>query len=363
MNQVNMIFANKLHHWRQRWTPVILFFCSLFLLSGCQVNLLPNESEEPEATPRIISPAADVNEIAYRGVLPYTPAAFSGLAKLNNLEKSHIERSMIDTATSRFSPDQFLFQEGQLVSQEEGSTWLKEWEALLGHPFVLGFLEHDYLTEQGELGGMVVGIAVTNGYTPTKNGAPASPVRFSEDEIRQMSQTVADDLVGRLRQKTNVPLVLLIVAHDPDEAFVPGGILQVGDVREGNQKVSRWQEVAEEWMLLPHPRGGQEAHQIEVNNVFKQLQGQIEDYFPHFASVSGMARFQKQQLVELIVEINAEYDSQEQITQLAQFVIAKLPELVSNQVQVNLYIRSLNLPQAVYVRQADGTEFFHLYRE
>ncbi|OUM84402.1 MAG: hypothetical protein BAA01_00830 [Bacillus thermozeamaize] len=348
---------------RRRLIPFAVFFWCLSLLTGCQVNLLPNEAEEPEATPRIISPAANVNEIAYRGVLPYTPVAFAGLSKLNDLQKSQLERTMMTRATAHFPPDKYLFQEGQLISREEGSSWLKEWERMLGHPFVLGFLEHDYLTEQGELGGMVLGVAVTSGYTPVVKGAPQSPVRFSENQIRQMSQTVADDLVGRLRQKANAPIVVLIVLHDPDEAFVPGGMLMESVAKEGSQKVTQWNEVAEEWMLLPHPRGGSGDHQTAINTSFKQLQEQIEDYFPRFASVSGMARFQKQQLVELTVEINAEYDSQEQITQLAQFVIAKLPDVIPNQTQVNLYIRSLNQPQAIYVRQADGTEFFHLYRQ
>lgn len=348
-------------HGRKMWTVSL---AGLLLLSACQTGLLPqNQEEAEEVMPRIISPAADVSEIDYRGVLPYQPAAFSGLSKLNDLQRGHMERAMFEAAVTRFDPEKHLFQEGQWISREEGNEWLESLNTALEHPFVLGFLEHDYLTEQGELAGMVVGVAVTTGYTPTAEGAPSSPVRFSEEDIRRMAQTVADDLTGRLRQKTDVPLVFLLVTHDMDEQFVPGGVFLQGEAAAGEQTVERWTEVDEEWILLPNPRGGQGAYQVEVHRNFQKLQEKIETYFPKFAGVSGMARFQKQQLVELIVEINAEYDSEAQIAQLAQYVIAMLPEWVSQHVRINLYIRSLNMPQAVYVRQSDGQEFFHLYRQ
>jgi len=347
-------------HWRILG-PLVL--TGLLLLSACQ-TVLPQDKENVEdVTPRIISPSVDVNEIDYRGVLPYEPAAFAGLYKLDDLERTHMERAMFEAAVSRFAPERHLFQEGKWVSREEGNEWLKSLNEALGHPFVLGFLEHDYLTEQGELAGMVLGVAVTNGYTPKDNGTTGAPVRFSEDDMRRLSQTVSDDLAARLRQKTDVPLVFLVVVHEMNEDFLPGGVFLQGEVAAGGQKVERWTEVDEEWMLLPHPRGGQGQHQVDVHRSFQRLQERIESYFPKYAGLSGMARFQREHLVELTVEINAEYDSEAQITQLAQYTIAVLPELFPQEPRVNLYFRSLNMPQAVYVRQGDGSEFFHLYRQ
>lgn len=348
---------------RRRWLlPGVTAL--LLLLGACQPGLLPQDEENTEeVTPRIIGPSVDVNEIDYRGVLPYEPAAFAGLSKLDDLERGHMERAMFEAAVGRFAPEEHLFQEGRWVSQQEGTEWLRSLNEVLGHPFVLGFLEHDYLTEQGELAGMVVGVAVTDGYTPTVDGVPGNPVRFADEDMRRMSQTAADDLAGRLRQKTDVPLVFLVVVHEMNEDFLPGRVLLQGEVAAGEYKVERWTEVDEEWMLLPNPRGGQGEHQVEVHRNFQKLQEKIESYFPKYAGITGMARFQKGQLVELTVEMNAEYDSEAQITQLAQYAIAALPELFPQDVRVNLYIRSLNMPQAVYVRQRDGREFFHLYRQ
>mgnify|MGYP001482652247 CR=1 FL=1 len=352
-----------MNHSGRHWWPLVL--AVLLMLSACQPGLLPQEQEDvaDDVTPHIISPVADVSEIDYRGVLPYAPVAYAGLSKLNDLERGHMERAMFEAAVNRFAPEKHLFQEGQWVTRQEGAEWVESLNATLGHPFVLGFLEHDYLTEQGELAGMVLGVAVTTGYIPEIGSEPASPVRFSEEDLRRMSQTVADDLTRRLRQKTDVPLVFLLVTHEMEARFVPGGVFLQGEVAAGEHRVERWTEVHEEWMLLPHPRGGQGAHQVDVHRSFQKLQEKIETYFPKYAGVTGMARFQKEQLVEVTVEINAEYDSEAQITQLAQYVIAMLPEWVAPHVRVNVYIRSLNMPQAVYVRQSDGREFFHLYRQ
>lgn len=336
-------------------------FLSLFLLTGCSgwLEWVPLPDRGSEVPQRIISPAVKIDEIYYRGVLPYRTSAFSGLSRVPSLNRTHLEKSMMETALLYFSPAHYLYEEGQLIGADTGQRWIAEINEGLGHQVLLGLHEADFLTEQGELGGMVLGLVWTRQYTDQSSG---ETVRLDEEQLLPLIRSGASELVMRLRQTVGVPVVLVNMVMDPGVNYVPAPIRLQGMARAGESQISDWEEVNESFLLLPSQSSRLSAEMSQVNLSFIRLKQSVEEFFPRYINLSGTGRFLKGHLSELTIEMLTELDSRAQTVQLMQYLIAKLPEHFPNDTHINLYLSSSSRPEAIYVRQSDGTEWLHVYR-
>ena len=98
----------------------------LLIVSGCtpsptnETEVIQNTEEEAKKT--VIIPSLQLDENYYRTILPYEESASRGLVVSNLATKydmKEVETGLLRISQNAFSPDKYLFQEGQYL---EGKT-------------------------------------------------------------------------------------------------------------------------------------------------------------------------------------------------------------------------------------------------
>ena len=351
---------------QRKWARVLgtISLVVPLLFSGCSLLNKP-EQEKTDTSSSIISPSVEVNEEYYRGVLPYKRSLING--RLNSLptrlDNNRFELGLIELAKNEFDPSDYVFQEGQVLKDIE---WLSQEENLYT------VAEHDYLKEDGSYGGIVIGISVSPKYyiRDDKNKIVRDPktnmamFKISTDaELKEKAKKYANEIIKRIRSTLpNPPIVVGVMQLQEEKGNIPGAFILQGKV-EGGQSSAEWKDIDEQYLFLPANTAGIKDKNGELILGFNRFRDEMDRFVPGFAGVTGLAKTSNGNVNELTIHVNAELDSTVEVIQFTQFAISLSTESFPKEMLLNLYISSIDKPKAVYVRQANGDDFMHVYRD
>lgn len=352
--------------------------CAL-LASGCApLDLRPKGNLQPEKA--YISPALETTNRFFPGLLPYYPSETRGMLMqgdtLDDLDISRLEMGLIEIAQQTFSPDNTYFREGQLITREEAREWLSRKSPRHPHGLnppeeteprlLVHILEHDYyqvVDREARLVGMVIGLTLNP--TPTVKGPDDQPVtlELTDDALRREGKRFAAAVAERLREKgvRDVPLIFAIYRKETQIPYLPGRFVAVGTADAGKTAIAQWREVHERFVLLPSAER-LDGPLLAVNRRFADYQRTIQEFFRGYVAVTGLARFEGEQLLELRIRAVAEYDSRAEAIQTIQFMANRLSDLVDADVHVTITVETVNQPLALYERPAKGEPYLHVFR-
>ncbi|WP_232697580.1 CamS family sex pheromone protein [Brevibacillus daliensis] len=344
----------------------VVLSCSL-LLSAC--SWLPSgEKEKGNPVAPEISSILDVDENYFGGPIPYLQNNTRGMLNSGRyiMDFSHLEFGMMEIAQETFSPDDYLFQEGQRISREQVTNWLawekKNPEGLnpdKTNKLLVNVLEHNYLHKKDQsLAGMVIGLSLS----PVQQDASGEK-RLTVDELRAKGQQLAAKIVAKVKaDNPQVPIVVaLYQVPEPNSTMVPGNFIMTGTVNANESSVSKWQPISEGFFLFPSDKAYKKDPQISLQ--FDKIIEQAQAVFGEYIGMTGTGRFNNGELTELTITATAEYDSRTAVIQFTQLMAKALEDQFSEKVHINFYVQSIQRPLAIYVRPSDGGKpYIHVYR-
>jgi len=358
---------------------VLLVGACMLLVSGCAPwDLRPQGNLQPKKA--YISPALETTHRFFPGLLPYRPSKTRGMLMLgdtlDDLDISRLEMGMIEIAQQTFSPDNTYFREGEYIQREEAQEWLSRQGPQHPHGLnppdgkgprlLVHILEHDYyqvVNNEARLAGMVIGLTLDP--TPTVKGPDGQPTKLelTDDVLRREGKRFAAIVSERLRAKNvrDVPLIFALFREETQNPYLPGRFIAVGTADAGKTAISQWQEIHERFVLLPS-KERLEGALLGVNRRFVDYQRAVQEFFSGYVAVTGLARFEGDQLLELRIRAVAEYDSRAEAIQTIQFMANRLNDLVDEDVHVTITVETVNQPLALYERPAQGEPYLHVFR-
>lgn len=378
------------HIW---WIPV-----SLLLLTGC----VPSATEEAEVlnteeeVETAIIPSMQLDEQYYRTLLPYKESATRGtiVNRMNSrYDIKEAENGLLRLSQRQFSPDDYYFQEGQKITGEDASIWLrrqgKEDEARTHHPLGLNaadtrtaeqkadgarppasllahILEQNYLVKTDEetirLGGVSIGLALNSVYYNSINGVSYEE-SIPSDQLVEEGQRMADEIVKRLREKEgmkNVPIAVGLFKQNSRNAIAPGTYFSYGVAPGGREAVANWSRVHEEYMVFP-TSSSEEIYRA-ADTQFRNFKQDVEEYFPNFTSVIGTGFYQDDHLRKLEIDVPIQFYGAAEIIGFTQYLTGLVLDHFPENVEVEVSVTSTNGAEALILRKADQTEpIVHIY--
>lgn len=359
----------------------IAAFLLLGLLSGCSLPSLPERkgpSPGLEAVPASTSVVSlSLSEHYYRISLPYrnneTRGIFAGLKEVSlRSDLDRLELGLLQLAQNEFSTDQFLFQEGQVISAEEASEWLSRHSAgknpaglnpEQGTVILVHILEHDYLDQKTrELAGIVLGLTLNPYYVEKAQDGRDAVQALPLEQQREQVKKLGEEIVRRIRAKgVTVPVVVAGFAAEQSSSLTPGRFILTGLAPANKDRFDVWEDVDEQYLLLPAQQK-LDGPAADFAFQFTKFQEDVQKFFSQYAGVVGMVRFISGKPVELTITVTAEYSSKTAVIAFTQYVAGLLQQYFPEPLPINVYIRTVDRPEAVYVRPAEGEPFFHVYR-
>jgi len=370
------------------WIPI-----SLLLLTGCVPSGADEETEvinEKEEVETAIIPSMQLDDQFYRTLLPYKESATRGkiVNRLNSrYDITETENGLLRLSQKQFSPDDYYFQEGQKITDEDVTSWLQRTSKdnpaglnaadsrsaeqkkagerppaeILAH-----VIEQNYLVKTNEetirLGGISVGLALNSVYYSSEDGISYEE-EVSQAQIEKEGKRMADEIVKRLREKeglADVPIVVGLFKQNSANTMVPGTYFSYGAAPGGDEAVANWTAVNEAYVLFP--TSGADERYRDIDTAFRNFKQDVEIYFSNFTSVIGTGFYQENQLKELKIEIPIQFYGAAEVIGFTQYVTGLMMEHFPENVLVEISLTSSNGPEALVLRKAGETEpFVHIY--
>lgn len=383
---------------------MILFAALLLFLSSCAPNFGGEEvvQEKDNKEQKAVIPKYNISDSYYRIVLPFKVSGARGevVEDLNTrLDVDEFETGLMRLAQDRFSPEEYLFQEGQYLDKKTVKRWLerkrtpsqlkkekmKPSENVGLNPpisdngtneeknkkspiYLASILEHDYLVKTSDnkvkLGGVVLGLALNSvHYYETEQGYPRE-VKISDKVIEREGKRIAAEVLSRVRDMKklkDVPITIALFKQAPKSSVIPGNFFAITHVDEGSNTIDEWQSVNEEYYLFPSDEA-QKNHRDDWLK-FNNFKSDIEEFFPNYTGVVGKALYRDDQLQQLTINISLPFYGKAEVVGFTQYVTGLVMEKFPDYINVNVYISSTGGPESIIVRQAKADKpFVHIYQ-
>ncbi|KZB90498.1 hypothetical protein A2U94_15295 [Bacillus sp. VT 712] len=391
-----------------------IFLLSLMVMlitSACTPNFSKEEEivqQTDDKNEKAVIPKYSISDEYYRTILPYKPGVARGLvaANMNNrLDIQEFETGLMRLAQDDFSPDKYVFQEGQYLDKETIRSWLsrKKTDAQFKElkdktkendrdslkneglnpadtgdgdlkarnersPMYLAHItEQNYLVQDGDdkvaLGGVVIGLAMNSVHYYTQEDGYAREVKLDDKEIEERGKEIANTIVDRMRKKKGleqVPITVAIFKQNPKSSLTPGNFISVGQAGKGRNSVNSWDKVDEKYYLFPSSAADKDYRDDAMK--FNEFKAQIEDYFPNFTSVVGKGHYIDGQMQRMSIEIPIQFYGKGEIVGFTQYVAGLMLDHFPDYMETSISITSVNGPEALIIRKPDQeTPTVHIY--
>lgn len=370
------------------WIPI-----SLLLLSGCVPSKTDEKTEvinDKEEVETAIIPSMQLDDQFYRTLLPYKPSATRGkiVNRLNSrYDITETENGLLRLSQKQFSPEDYYFQEGQKITDEDVSAWLQR--ASQDNPLGLNLpdkrsgkqkesgerppaeilahvIEQNYLVKTAEdkirLGGISVGLALNSSYYGSENGSSYEEV-IPQAQIEKEGKRMANEIVKRLRKKEglkDIPIVVALFKQNAGNALVPGTYFSMGAAPGGKETIANWTPINENYVLFP--TSGKDENYRDIDTAFRNFKQDVEVYFSNFTSVIGTGFYKENQLKELKIEVPIQFYGAAELIGFTQYITGLVIEHFPEDIVIEISITSTNGPEALILKKPGETEpFVHIY--
>lgn len=339
-------------------------------------------------------------ENSYRSLIPFVPSKARGMVVSNlnsRYDINEFETGLMRVAMGQFSPDKYVFQEGQHLDKDTVGLWLNrkytkaqlkerglKAEQNVGlnplndgkgsieeqnekNPIYLAhILEHDYLLKNDKsvkLSGVVVGLALNSVhyYQKEKYGATFEQ-EIPRDKLEAEGKKMAEEVLKRMRSMKglgNVPITIALFEQKGKNDVVPGNFFAYAVSDKGNS-LGDWKKVDEKYVLFPSEEA-EKNHRDDLT-FYMRFKDDIEEYFPNYNGVIGRGFYKDGQLVDMKIEIPVQMFGEAEIIGFTQWATSLIIDHFPDYINVEIEINSVNGAEALIVRNAGEEDpFVHIY--
>ncbi|WP_019413091.1 CamS family sex pheromone protein [Paenisporosarcina sp. TG20] len=376
---------------RISWIPAVI---SLVLLAGC-VPKLNEETEEvvneknEEAT--IIIPNMQISDQYYRTLLPYKKSVSRGLvvARIySSYDIKEVEGGLLRLSQRTFSPDDYFFQEGQILDTDTLNEWLsrnKDEEEDKGlNPLLPGgevtaesaktapiylahIIEQNFLVKTDEnklrLSGISIGLAMNSIYYYSLGDYGPYEQQIEQTAIAENGKKMANEIVKRIRGMEgleDIPITIGLFKQESRNSIVPGTYFAYSTAPKGKAGLADWTSINEEYVLFPQPRSNEKYR--DVNQSFENFKQDIEEYFPNYTSVIGTGFYQDDEIRSMTIDIPIQFYGAAELIGFTQYMTGIVMEHFPPSINIEVSVTSVNGPEALVIKEAGKSEpTVHIY--
>ncbi|KGI84313.1 MULTISPECIES: CamS family sex pheromone protein [Exiguobacterium] len=387
--------------WKQLIIPAL---AATVFLGGCSMKIPMGEEEVTptgeETAAEGVTEAIQARDSYYQMVIPFKPAAARGLAQRqvsSSLELEEVELGLMRHSTGAFKPENYAYQEGQLLTSEDVSRLLgrkdKTSEGLVPlNPayangtaevaedqfveenkksplYLASLVEQNYMTKTDngyQLGGVSFALILNREYVfQAPNFGPTYTEKLDEKKVIAEGERMANELVAQLRKREdfkdldiNVALYMKASQGSP----TPGNYVKSAFVgTAGEVTASDWKDVDETYYYFPSAKATTEVR--DDAQKFSLFSDRIADVFPDFSGMIGKGFYQNGELSRIEIDIPIQFYSRAELVGFTQHVVGLLENRweYNRNVPVRINVTSLGGEQEVTIVFEEGMDSPKVY--
>ena len=388
---------------RFRWIPAVVVVA---MLAGCvpsfkeDTEVLKDTDETESVVETTIIPSMQLSDSYYRTLVPYKESASRGLVVSNLYTKydiKEVEEGLMRLSQNVYDTESYYFQEGQYLDTDTVKNWLArsnqnqdKSEELRGlNPpdvdangaaldpvtraqeapiYLAHVIEQNYLVKTDDnkvkLGGISIGLALNSIYYYQKEQyGDTFEEPIPEKELEQKGKEIAEQVISRLRQRTelqDVPIVIGLFKQAANNSIVPGSYLSFSVSDKGQNALGDWQDINEKYVTFP--MSSPEEVYRKVNERFQIFKQDIDKYFSNYTSVIGRGFYQNNTLRKLSIEVPIQFYGTTEIIGFTQYLSGVIMQQLPADVDIEVSVTSINGAEALIIKERNEQEpFVHIY--
>ena len=266
-----------------------------------------------------------------------------------------IEKNLIQISTSEFDVDKYYYQEGQLLTQKKLKELLdndnlnkidkKKVDGKTIKPkIVAGIYEKNFLNKNGDMKGISLGIILNKYHAYDSNN---NYVTLSDDEVIDFGKKAGQKLIKYMRKNfkiDDVPILVALYIESSPESNVSGNYVYYGVTSDNDINYSSLD-------LKNYYMNSNSVKQLSENNYnnFKKFEDSIRSY-DNSIYVSGLGRFDKDNLSNLDITITKSYYSYGELLYINQLISDKIIKYFKD-VKVVVKVKAINDTKSYIVKK------------
>ncbi|MBM7617449.1 protein involved in sex pheromone biosynthesis [Weissella uvarum] len=303
----------------------------------------------------------------------------------NQFNMISFENGLQEFSKDRFSPSDYVFQEGQYLDANTAENWLGrksksnpdglnpkdngKTDSSRNPIYLQTIEEQDYMKQDDnklKLAGVVIGLGMNTQDTYQKEKYGANYTQdISEADRKAQGQQIAKEVVERYRKmkgiSKNVPIVVATYAQAPDDSLAGGNFYSWTKSTNGDQ-LSGWKQLNNKTVTLPIQGEDQsnttkKSPAADLNQSFTNFTNNVQNFFPNLSTVTGQATYKDNEVQSLNVTISTQFFSATEITSFANYVAQVAPNYLPKGIPVKINISASNNMQAYVTKNANDDKY------
>ncbi|MER2293134.1 MAG: CamS family sex pheromone protein [Aerococcus urinaeequi] len=283
----------------------------------------------------------------------------------------NFERGLYDLAKNIFSTEDYSLQEGQVIGEDKTIAFLNAQsdenpeglnpsgaasKTLDGfEPYYLNsIMEYDFLDQEGNVAGISIGLAMNYSSTFNSESETQEFEITSEERINQGKQ-MAETIVSNIRQDeaySDTPIHVAIFENE-ESGDLGGGTYTTDAVSSSGNTFGDWSTYNQDFVVYDVDDAPNEEDTVS----FTRFRDQIQSFYPQLSGLSGVGYYQDNELQNVNIVINSQFDGYSEVIALSQQAISTASSVFNNNIEIQIQVVTADGVRALLTRSKDSDTF------
>lgn len=283
----------------------------------------------------------------------------------------NLERGLYDLAKNIFSTEDYSLQEGQVIGEDQtlayltaqsdenpdglnpsgyASTTLEGFEPR----YLNTLMEYDFVDQDGNIAGISIGLGMNYSDTFTSDSDSEEVEITSEERIEQGKQ-MAETIVADIRENeayADIPIHVAIFENE-ESGDLGGGTFSTDAVSSSGNSFGDWSTYNQDFVVYDVDDAPNEEDTVS----FTRFRDQIQSFYPQLSGLSGVGYYQDNELQNVNIVINSQFDGYSEVIALSQQAISTASSVFNNNIEIQIQVVTADGVRALLTRNKDSDTF------
>ena len=310
-----------------------------------------------------------------------------------SLDIDAMETGLMDISKNYASPSEFIYQPGQIITEEDAYALLEreytdeQYEEILSEDdeavniglnpplesdanpedskiYATTIIEQNYGTlenDEFQLDTIAIGIGIPYVYTYGEDDA-LEEMEITRDEIVDYAaKEITNDVIYYVREYKNLASANIVIGFylESEEGLLPGNYVMSAYV-PGESSEPEYTEYSQEYVLYPSVDGND--YDPELNQEMVNINNKLTSYFSEYAGFYAEAEYNDGTLTKIEIIVTANIYSSVDAISFTNYVEEVVLEELSVGAPIDIYIRDTNFePLSLIEIENNSTQYKYIY--